>query len=715
MERNVYLTAIEPGSGKSAVALGVMEALASLGRVGYFRPIVAGGDRPDNDIELIRHRYRLPQTYEESYGAVVDDLRAMSDRGHYETLLKRILDAYKRLDDSTDLLLVEGSDFTEASRALEFDFNADVALNLGCPVLLVVRGSDRTVERVLEVVQLARGSLTGRGCTILATICNRVAPAILDELRGRVAEVAGDEPAYVLPEVPGLAAPTVAEVAQALAAEFLRPLRGAEEPSTRREVGHVIVGAMSLPHFLEHISDGDMIITPGDRADLIVGSLASRFSGTYPNIAGLVLTGALLPEPSVLRLIDGLGGADLPVLAVAADTYRTAATVAGVRGVLTTESERKIAAALGVFGEHVDRQGLLSRLEVARTERVTPLMFEQRLVERAKADRRHIVLPEGGDDRVLEAAEQVLLRGIADLTVLGDPDGVRSRAASLGLELDGLQVVDPQRSQWRQDFADTYYELRRHKGVARPVAEDLIVDVSYFGTMMVYKGLADGMVSGAAHTTAHTIRPAFEFIRTVPGTSIVSSVFLMLLTDRVLVYGDCAVVPNPNAEQLADIAVASAGTAAQFGIDPRVAMLSYSTGESGAGSDVDKVRQATAIARQRRPDLLIEGPIQYDAAIDPEVARSKLPDSRVAGRATVFVFPDLNTGNNTYKAVQRSAHAVAVGPVLQGLRKPVNDLSRGALVADIVNTVAITAIQAQGPQGSGEPQGGAPVDRAEHA
>ena len=363
---------------------------------------------------------------------------------------------------------------------------------------------------------------------------------------------------------------------------------------------------------------------------------------------------------------------------------------------LTPESDRKIAAALGVFSDHVDRQGLLSRLEVTRTERVTPLMFEQRLVERAKADRRHIVLPEGGDDRVLQAAEQVLLRGMADLTVLGDPDAVKSRAAALGLELDGLQVVDPQTSEWRQDFADTYYELRRHKGVARPVAEDLMADVSYFGTMMVHKGLADGMVSGAAHTTAHTIRPAFEFIRTKPGTSIVSSVFLMLLADRVLVYGDCAVVPNPNAEQLADIAVASAGTAAQFGIEPRVALLSYSTGESGAGSDVEKVRQATAIARERRPDLLIEGPIQYDAAIDPEVARSKLPDSQVAGRATVFVFPDLNTGNNTYKAVQRSANAVAVGPVLQGLRKPVNDLSRGALVADIVNTVAITAIQAQG-------------------
>jgi phosphate acetyltransferase len=696
VERNVYLTAIEPGSGKSAVALGVMEALASLGRVGYFRPIVASGEQPDNDIELIRHRYRLPQSYQESYGAVVDDLRAMSDRGRYEELLKRILDAYKRLDDTTDLLLVEGSDFTEASRALEFDFNADVALNLGCPVILIVRGSNRSVERILEVAQLGRGSLAGKGLTILATICNRVAPEILDELRRRVSEVVGDEPAYVLPEVPELAAPTVAEVAAALAAEFLRPLRGAEEPSTRREVSNVIVGAMSLPHFLDHISDGDMIITPGDRADLIVGSLASRFSGTYPNIAGLVLTGALLPEPSVLKLIDGLGGSDLPVLAVGADTYRTAATVAGVRGVLTPESERKIAAALGVFSDHVDRQGLLSRIEVTRTERVTPLMFEQRLVERAKADRRHIVLPEGGDDRILQAAEQVLLRGIADLTALGDPDAVRHRGAALGLELEGLRVVDPQTSEWRHDFADTYYELRRHKGVARPVAEDLLADVSYFGTMMVYQGLAHGMVSGAAHTTAHTIRPAFEFIRTRPGTSIVSSVFLMLLADRVLVYGDCAVVPNPDAEQLADIAVASAGTAARFGIEPRVAMLSYSTGESGAGSDVDKVRQATAVARERRPDLLIEGPIQYDAAIDPQVARSKLPDSQVAGRATVFVFPDLNTGNNTYKAVQRSANAVAVGPILQGLRKPVNDLSRGATVADIVNTVAITAIQAQG-------------------
>jgi phosphate acetyltransferase len=700
MARSVYLTATEPGSGKSVVALGMMESLSRLGRVGYFRPIVPSDTTPDNDIELVRRRYRLAQTYPESYAATVDDLRAMSDRGQYDVLLMRILEAYGRLDQVTDLVLVEGSDFTEASRALEFDFNADAANHLGCPVVLVVRGSGRSAGQVLDSVRLAHGSLAGRGCTILATFCNRVDPGVAEEVRRHLSEVVGDEPAYVLPETPVLAAPTVAEVVRALSARYLRPVEGADAASTRREVGNVIVGAMSLPHFLDHIGNGDLIITPGDRADLIVGSLASRLSGTYPNIAGLLLTGGLVPEPSILKLIDGLGAASVPVALVDTDTYRTAAAVAGVRGVLTADNERKIAAALGLFEAHVETSILQERIQVTRSVRVTPLMFEHELIERARADRRHIVLPEGDDDRILRAAEQLLRRGVVDLTVLGGEEAVRSRAASLGLELEGLRVVDPLTSQWREDFAATYQELRKHKGVGLPLASDLMADTSYFATMMVHKGLADGMVSGAAHTTAHTIRPAFEFIRTVPGVSIVSSVFFMCLADRVLVYGDCAVVPNPDAEQLADIAISSAATAAMFAIEPRIAMLSYSTGASGAGSDVDKVRQATVIARARRPDLPIEGPIQYDAAIDPDVARSKLPGSPVAGRATVLVFPDLNTGNNTYKAVQRSANAVAVGPVLQGLRKPVNDLSRGALVADIVNTVAITAIQAHG---SGRP------------
>jgi phosphate acetyltransferase len=694
--RNVFLAAIEPDSGKSLVALGLMEALARRsGRVGFFRPVVAAGAEPDADVELLRRTFRLAQSYEESFAVTEDDLAAMSDRGQYDLLLKRILEAFRRLDQSTDLVLVEGGDLPGASRALELDFNAELANHLGCLVLLVVRGSRRSAGEVLDAARLAHGSLVSRGCTILATICNRVDPSVAEEVRRRLPEAVGGEPAYVLPEVPALDAPTVAEVAQALSARFVRPLDGVDAASTRREVRNVIVGAMNLPNFLGHLHDGDVVITPGDRADLIVGVLASRLSGTYPNVAGLVLTGGLDPEPAILRLVDGLGAASVPVLSVGTDTYSTAATVGAVRGALRADNELKIARALALFEEHVDVAALERRVAVAPSTRVTPLQFEQELTERAKADRKHIVLPEGGDDRILQAAGQLLGRGVVDLIVLGDETAVHGRAAALGLDLAGLQVVDPSTSDWRERFAATYAELRRHKGMALPLARDLMVDGAYFGTMMVHAGLADGMVSGAAHTTAHTIRPAFEIIRTAPGTSIVSSVFFMCLADRVLVYGDCAVVPDPDAEQLADIAISSADTAARFGIEPRVAMLSYSTGESGSGADVDKVRDATHIARQRRPDLPLEGPIQYDAAIDPQVARVKLPDSQVAGRATVFVFPDLNTGNNTYKAVQRSAGAVAIGPVLQGLRKPVNDLPRGALVADVVNTVAITAIQAQ--------------------
>jgi phosphate acetyltransferase len=694
--RNLYLAAIEPGSGKSVVALGLLEALSRrLGRVGYFRPVIDAGPVPDADIELVRRRYRLPQRYAESYAVTLDDLLAMRDRGRYDLLLVRILEAFRRLDRATDLVLVEGGDFTGASRALELDFNAELANHLGCLVVLVVRGSGRSAGEVLDAAALAHGSLTERGCTILATICNRVDPAVAGQLRGRLPEAVGDAPAWVLPEVPELDAPTVAEVAAALSARFLQPPEGAAAGSARRGIRGLIVGAMSLPNFLERLGDGDLVITPGDRADLIVGALASRASGTYPDVAGLLLTGGLVPEPAVLKLIDGLGAASVPVLAVPGDTYSTATAVGGVRGALSADDEAKIATALRLFEEHVDVLELERRIDLTPSTRVTPLQFELELIERARADRRHIVLPEGGDDRILQAADQLLRRGVAELTVLGAEQQVRGRAAALGLDLDGLKVVDPHTSEWRERFAETYHQLRKHKGVGLPLARDSMADVASFGTMMVHAGLADGMVSGAAHTTAHTIRPAFEVIRTAPGTSIVSSVFLMCLADRVLVYGDCAVVPDPDAGQLADIAISSAGTAAMFGIEPRVAMLSYSTGESGSGSAVDKVREATGIARGRRPDLLIEGPIQYDAAIDPEVARTKLPGSPVAGRATVFVFPDLNTGNNTYKAVQRSAHAVAIGPILQGLRKPVNDLSRGALVADIVNTVAITAIQAQ--------------------
>ena len=739
MARNVYVTALEPGTGKSAVILGLTEMLSRrAGRLGFFRPLIASAAERDADLELMLDRFRLPQEYDRSYALTLDDLHDVTDRTGYTRLLERVLTAYRALADGEafprapvigegvtatavadaaataaaevvepDVVVVEGSDFTAGSLAVELDFNVDAANHLGAPVLLVVRGRRRTADQVLDSVASGLTTLRDHGCTLIGVVANRVDPASIDEVRAGMPGIVGDDlVAAALPEAPILAAPTVAEVARALGAQYLQPTSGrwALDGGPHREVGRLVVGAMGLEHFLERIADGDLVITPGDRADIVAGSLAAHLSGTYPAVAGLVLTGGLIP-PAVHRLVDGYGHVGIPVIAAGDDTFTVTSAVTAVRGSITARSPRKIATAVAGFKDGVDTSALVERITQARPTRTTPLMFEHALIERARADRRHIVLPEGNDDRILTAADQLLQRRVVDLTVLGTERDVRARAAALGLTLPGVRIVDPLTSPDRKDFAETYHALRRHKGVTADQAFDQMGDASYFGTMMIYKGLADGMVSGAAHTTAHTIRPAFEFIRTAPGRRVVSSVFLMCLADRVLVYGDCAVVPNPDAAQLADIAVSAADTAAMFGIEPRVAMLSYSTGESGSGEDVDRVREATALARALRPDLPIEGPIQYDAAVDPDVARTKLPGSAVAGRATVFVFPDLNTGNNTYKAVQRSAGAVAIGPVLQGLNKPVNDLSRGALVPDIVNTVAITAVQAQNlaAAGKGEP------------
>jgi phosphate acetyltransferase len=545
---------------------------------------------------------------------------------------------------------------------------------------------------VVEAVRIARESLLADGCTLAAMIVNRIAPEDLDEVRALTTDLPHEEPVWCIPEEPLLAMPTVGEVVDALRVEDTR----IEEADLQREITRIKIAAMTMPNVLPHFGDGELVITPGDRADVVLAALVSRMATTYPTIAAVILTGGLDLDPNVVRLLDGLGVAQLPLIAVDTDTFTTAQDVAAVPGTIRADTERKIDVALRLFEEHVDTSALEERIEVARSDRVTPLMFEYELVRRARADRRRIVLPEGTDERILRATDILRRRNVVDLTLLGVTDEIQALALRLGVELGDTPIIDPATSELRERFAGTYYELRRHKGIERVFAEDTMLDVSYFGTMMVHEGLADGMVSGAAHTTQHTIRPAFEIIRTRPGVSVVSSVFLMLMPDRVLVYGDCAVNPEPDAEQLADIAISSAETAAQFGVEPRVAMLSYSTGESGKGRAVERVREATALVRERRPDLEVEGPIQYDAAVDTAVGEAKLPGSAVAGRATVFIFPDLNTGNNTYKAVQRSSGATAVGPVLQGLNQPVNDLSRGCTVDDIVNTVTITAVQAQG-------------------
>ncbi len=685
MARKLYVTAMEPQSGKSVVALGLMELLsARVERLGFFRPIVPASADPDPQIELVRRRYQLAAPYERMHALREDEAAAIPD---YEELRKRVVEAYRRLEDECDFVLCEGTDFTSATSALDYGLNADLANEVGAPVLVVVRGG--TADETVASVRAARNSLAHKGCTTFGVVVNRVPADLVAELTAALGSADGDEPVYVLPELPELSFATVGEVAAVLDAEVLSRSDG---DALQRDVRDVRVAGMSVEHFLDELAEGTLVVVPGDRPDILVASLASTVSPAVPTVAGVLVAGGYPLGETVRRLLES---APFAVLNAEQPLHVAANAVQTVRPVLGSDNERKIASALGMFESAVDTAELGRRMVVDRPARMTPIMFEYELIERAKADRRRVVLPEGDDDRVLRAAEILLRRGVVDLTILGAPDDVAARASAAGVDLGGAEVVDPLLSPLREEYAGRYYELRKAKGMTEERAFDVVAAPSYFGTMLVADGTVDGMVSGAVHTTADTIRPAFEIIKSREGVSVVSSVFFMCLADGVLVYGDCAVNPQPDAAQLADIAISSAETARSFGIDPRVAMLSYSTGSSGKGPNVEVVREATEAVRGLRPDLPVEGPIQYDAAVDSSVAALKLPDSEVAGRATVFVFPDLEAGNVAYKAVQRAAGAIAVGPVLQGLRKPVNDLSRGCSVPDIVNTVAITAIQAQ--------------------
>jgi phosphate acetyltransferase len=687
--RSVYVAGLGPGVGKGTVALGLVELLSrQVARIGVFRPLLSGpGDDPL--LSLLTERYPVMAPYADSYGVTAAEAGSLIADGKWEELIGRIVGRYREVERRCASVVVIGSDFAGGPSSSSADeiprelgFNARLATEFGSVVIPVISGEGRTEETLGAAARSAYHSLTDLGATVLAVIANRVPD-------GRSAPTAGlPVPTWSIPEVAAVAAPTVAEVAAALGGTVVTGGDGALD----RDVLDYVVGAAHVPMLLEHLTDGALMITPGDRADLLVAASAAHAAGNV-TLSGLVLTLGEFPDPRAVEVIERLN-TGLAMLVVPTDSYHTIAAAGRIEARLSTRTPRKVEAAIGAFEQSVDTAELARLLDVARSTRVTPLMFENDLIDRARADRRHLVLPEGTDERILRATETLLRRGVADLTLLGDPAEIGRRARELGVSIGDARLVDPSSSEWRDGFAARYAELRKKRGVTLDLAYDVVRDVNYFGTMMVAEGLADGMVSGANHTTAATIRPAFEIIKTVPEVSVASSVFFMLLADRVLVYGDCAVNPDPDAEQLADIALSSARTAAAFGIEPRVAMLSYSTGSSGAGADVEKVAAATALVRSRQPDLPVEGPIQYDAAIDPAVAATKLPSSEVAGKATVFVFPDLNTGNNTYKAVQRSAGAVAVGPVMQGLRRPVNDLSRGATVKDIVNTVAITAIQA---------------------
>ncbi|OBI76718.1 phosphate acetyltransferase [Mycolicibacterium fortuitum] len=681
----IYIASPEGDTGKSTIALGILHRLAAtVPRVGVFRPITRLGEDRDYILELLLASATAGLSYDECVGVSYQQVHEDPD-----VAIAEIVDRFHRVAEQCDAVLIVGSDYTDVATPSELSMNARIAVNLGAPVVLAVKAADRTPAEVAHVVEVCLAELNHQHAHAAAVVANRCDPAQLDAVAQALKPLG--PPAYVLPEEPLLVAPSVAELQVAVNGTMIA---GDPELLSREAMG-VMVAGMTAEHCLERLTEGVAVVTPGDRSDVVLAVVSAHAAEGFPSLSCIILNGGLDLHPAIASLVEGLG-LRLPIVATKYGTFETASRVAGARGRVTAKSQRKIDTALALMDKHVDVNDLIAQLSIPIPAVTTPQMFTYQLLDQARSDRKRIVLPEGTDDRILKAAGRLLQHEVAELTILGEESQIRSRAAELGVDIDAAVVLDPRTSELCDQFAEQYAELRRKKGVTVEQAREIIHDVSYFGTMLVHNEMVDGMVSGAAHTTAHTVRPAFEIIRTAPGISTVSSIFLMCLADRVLAYGDCAIVPDPTSEQLADIAISSSRTAAQFGIDPRVAMLSYSTGTSGTGADVDKVRAATELVRQREPDLLVEGPIQYDAAVEPSVAATKMPDSPVAGRATVLIFPDLNTGNNTYKAVQRSAGAIAIGPVLQGLNKPVNDLSRGALVEDIVNTVAITAIQAQG-------------------
>jgi phosphate acetyltransferase len=695
MTKAVFIATAEPYSGKSLVALGLVNLLLGQARrVGYFKPIVDHdpSQQPDTHLDTIVRHFRLPLPTADTYAYTRPEALRLLESGAQGELIDAVIHKFKQWEDAYDFTVVEGSDFLGAGTAIEFDANVSIAKNLGVPVILVVSGAGKSPAEVVSAVLTLLRGFESREVPVLLAVANRVAPAQAAEVQTLLRnQLPAEVLLAVVPDDPNLLHPSMREIHAGLGGKLLFG-----EAGLGNQVDNYVIGAMQVPNFLNYLKDNVLIVTPGDRGDIIVCALQANQSASYPRVAGIVLTAGTTPDEPIVRLLEGLPNV-VPILVVPTGTFETTTRVGAIRSRITPDNPKKIQLAISTFERYVDVRALEEKLVSFKSEGLTPHMFQYRLLQWAKRERRHIVLPEGNDDRILRAAALLLHQDIVDLTILGNPDEVAASAKRLGLNLPAahLRIIDPVHSEHYADYVETFYQLRKDKGVNQDMARDLLRDVSYFGSMMVHQGHADGMVSGAVHTTQHTIRPALQFIKTKPGVSVVSSVFFMCLPDRVAVFGDCAVNPNPTAEQLAEIAISSAESSLAFGIEPRIAMLSYSSGTSGAGADVEKVRQATELVRQKRPDLKVEGPIQYDAAVDPLVGRQKLPDSEVAGQASVLIFPDLNTGNNTYKAVQRETGALAIGPVLQGLNKPVNDLSRGCTVDDVFNTVVITAIQSQ--------------------
>lgn len=690
MNKSVYIIATNAHSGKSVVSLGVLQMIMrNTTKVGYFKPIIESKTKKDQLIETVLQHFQLDMSYDEAFAFSRKEVIALKNEGNIGEVYDTIIKKYKALESKFDFVLVDTSSLVEDS-VFDSDFNASVAQSLNIPVLMVLKDNFSSEEELINQVRIDLNNLLEKDVRVLSVFVNKAVNAT-EATQAILEQIFKGITFTVIPRREELSRPTIREIANALNAEFL--YKGDNIDVTTKQT---VVGAMQLSNYLSNLTEDSLAVLPTDRTDLIAGTLVANYSN-YSNVKGMVLYGGFEPDKSIVKIFEGIQK-NIPIMLAKSNTFETANLIGNIKSRIYPENTEKVKMLLQLFDENVDEQKLNNTISSFKSETITPRMFQYNMVQKARKGQKRIVLPEGTDDRILTAASQLAEDELVYITILGEPEAIKTRAKnilSLKWNEERISIVNPADSPKYEAYAEKLYELRKSKGLELSQAKDLMLDASYFGTMMVFLGDADGMVSGAVNTTAHTIRPSLQFVKTKPGVNTVSSVFFMLLHDRVLVYGDCAVVPNPTAEQLADIAISSADSAIAFGIEPKIALLSYSSGNSGSGADVDKVREATALVKERRPELLVEGPIQYDAAVDPKVGKQKMPNSLVAGQANVLIFPDLNTGNNTYKAVQRETGALAIGPMLQGLKKPVNDLSRGATIPDIYNTVLITAIQSE--------------------
>ena len=690
MNNSVYIIATNAHSGKSVVSLGVLQMIMrNTTKVGYFKPIIESKSKKDQLIETVLQHFKLDMSYDEAFAFSRKEIIALKNEGNIGEVYDTIIKKYKALESKFDFVLVDTSSLVEDS-VFDSNFNASIAQSLNIPVLMVLKDNFASEEELINQVQVDLNNLLEQDVRVLSVFVNKAVNAT-KSTQDKLEQIFKGVTFTMIPRREELSRPTIREIANALNAEFL--YKGDNIDVTTKQT---VVGAMQLSNYLSNLNEDSLAVLPTDRTDLIAGTLVANYSN-YSNVKGMVLYGGFEPDKSIVKILEGIQK-NIPIMLSKSNTFETANLIGNIKSGIYPENTEKVNMLLQLFDENVDEQKLNNSISSFKSETITPRMFQYNMVQKARKGQKHIVLPEGTDDRILTAASQLAEDELVYITILGEPEAIKTRAKnilSLKWNEERISIVNPADSPKYEAYAEKLYELRKSKGLELSQAKDLMLDASYFGTMMVFLGDADGMVSGAVNTTAHTIRPSLQFVKTKPGVNTVSSVFFMLLHDRVLVYGDCAVVPNPTAEQLADIAISSADSAIAFGIEPKVALLSYSSGNSGSGADVDKVREATALVKERRPELLVEGPIQYDAAVDPKVGKQKMPNSLVAGQANVLIFPDLNTGNNTYKAVQRETGALAIGPMLQGLKKPVNDLSRGATIPDIYNTVLITAIQSE--------------------